>query len=149
VIGSSTGASNAVQAAPNWSAFSMAALEYRVIGIEMDFFPVNVVNTVASADPPAFMVTGTWSSGVAPTVLASIMEGANGKVHSGFRPFRATASAKGNNDALLWTSINAAIPSSEAYGIVMGGTATAPGAPATAVMYRTITRWVVQFRTLQ
>jgi hypothetical protein len=147
-IGTSIGSSNAVQAAPNWSAFSNAALEYRVVGIEMDIMPINCVNTSTTQFPPCFLATGTWSSGTAPTILADVVEGPNGKVHDGFRRIRACASAKGNPDALLWTAIATAIPAADAYGIVLCGSSTAPAGPISTVVYRTLTRWIVQFRSL-
>jgi hypothetical protein len=140
--------SNAVTSCPSWSTISLTALEYRVIGMECDFFPVVNTATSYATPPPAMILTCDYSSGLAPSTVGAVLEGPRAKMFNGFRPFRLAASAKGFPPAMLWTATNASITSANTYGFVIADQGAIPAGPISQNVLRFTVRYIVEFRSL-
>jgi hypothetical protein len=140
--------SNAVTSCGTWTAMSQNALEYRVIGMEVQYFPVTNTATSYATPTPAMIVTGLYSSGVTPTTVDEIAQAPGATIVNGFRPFRQKASAKGFPDAMLWTATNATIASANTYGFVISDQAIVPAGPVMQNILRFCVRYIVEFRSL-
>jgi len=147
VAGAAVTGSNAVTACSNWSTASALALEYRVLGLELEFFPyLNDQNSYTTPSPAYFAVCA-YSSGVALTTLDLILEGPQGKVVDGRRPFKFSASTKGFMDALSWTATNATIGTTNTFGCCLIGAQGIAGPVSTIVLLWTV-KYLVEFRSL-
>jgi len=144
----SIGQSNTVNSTPLWANYSSSALEYRVEAVEVDWFPI-VTDITSFTNPPSCVYAcGTWSSGLAPSTVAAVLQSPNGKAVSGIRPFKTVASAKGNSDAQLWTPTSSSIPAADSFGVALSDMGTVPAGPATQAVLRAIAKFIVAFRSL-
>jgi len=147
VTGAAVTGSNAVTSCSNWTEASSLALEYRVLGMELEFFPyLNDQNSYTTPSPPFFALCA-YSSGVALTTLDLILEGPNGKVVDGRKPFKFNASTKGFMDALSWFATNTTITTSNTYGVCIIGGQGIAGPVSTIVLLWTV-KYLVEFRSL-
>jgi hypothetical protein len=140
--------SNAVTSCATWSTISITALEYRVIGMECEFFPVVNTATSYATPPPAMIMTCDYSAGLAPSTVATVLEGPRAKVVNGYRPFRLAASAKGFPPAMLWTATSASIVTANTYGFVIADQGAIPAGPIAQNVLRFVVRYIVEFRSL-
>jgi len=147
VIGQAVTGTNGVINCSQWADAIALALEYRVLGIELEFFPyLNDQNSYTTPSPP-FIALCAYSSGVSLTTLDTILEGPQGKVVDGRKPFKFSVSAKGFMDGLSWFASNTTISTSNTYGVCCIG-ATGIAGPASTVMYLWTVKYLVEFRSL-
>jgi hypothetical protein len=147
VIGQSLTGSNAVTACSNWTDASALALEYRVLGIECEFFPYVNDQTTYTTPAPAYIALCAYSSGVALTTMDLILEGPQGKVVDGRKPFKFSVSTKGFMDGLSWFATNASITTSNTYGVCLIGASGIAG-PASTIVYVWTVKYLTEFRSL-
>lgn len=143
--------SDTVVLCADWAACVTTALEYRVLGIEVNFFPIYSdvpASTTLTAPPPAMYMLCAFSGGYVPSNLDQVIAGPGAKACWGLRPFKFSASAKGNKDAMLWTATSTTITSAEKYGVYLTDQAYAPAGPVTGVVLRYCVRYLVEFRSL-
>jgi hypothetical protein len=140
--------SNAVSVAGTWSAISANFLEYRVIGLEVKFFPIVNAQTSFTTPPPCMLALAAYSSGYAPTTYQQVAEGPTAKIVNALRPFSFNATAKGNSNAMLWTATNATIAAANVFGVIIASDSTVPAGPVTQAVIRWTVRYLVEFRSL-
>jgi len=143
--------SDTVVLCADWSACATTALEYRVLGLEIEFFPVQNCTPAAStatAPPPCMYMLCAFSGGFVPSNLDQVIAGPGAKSCWGQRPFKFSASAKGNKDAMLWTATSTSIVSAEKYGVYLTDQAYAPAAGVSTRVLRYTVKYLVEFRSL-
>lgn len=109
-----------VNAYPDFSSIASLYTAYRVHAFKCSFFPVLKVNTTAVNAPP-YVVVAPFRGGLAPTSLQQLQESPDASSFSGYDRAVATVNYNGDNDAHLWTPTNAAVASSESFGLVVAG----------------------------
>jgi hypothetical protein len=141
-------ASSGVTVCSDWSTAAANALEYRVLAIEVNYFPiVNTTSTFTAPAPCMWLVCG-YSSGLVPANLDQVVGGPGFKAFNGLRPWKFAVSSKGNNDAQLWTQTNVSIVAAESFGICMSDQATAPAGPVSQTIGRFAIRYLTEFRSI-
>jgi hypothetical protein len=139
--------SNAMSNSTDWTTVSELALEYRVLGIECEFFPVlNAQGSYTTPAPPCYALCA-YSSGLAPSTVDSILVGAQAKIVSGHRPFKFSASAKGFMDGLSWTPCNATVSSTNTYGVYITDLPSGIAGPATTKVLLATFKYLVELRS--
>jgi hypothetical protein len=88
------------------SAISFSALftlfeEYRVVGMEVEVFPLVNAQTSLATPAPSMLAIGKMSSGTSPATYQEIAQAPESKIVNGLRPFKFVCSAKGFVDGLL------------------------------------------------
>lgn len=148
VIEQAVAGSNSVTACGTWSSMSANFLEYRVVGIELAFFPVLNATTSFTTPPPCMLALCSYSSGLAPTTYDQVAQGPQAKLVNALRPFRFDATAKGLPDAMLFCATNATISSTSTFGVVIASDSIAPAGPVSQVVLRWTVKYLVDFRSL-
>jgi hypothetical protein len=139
--------SNAMSNSTDWTTVSELALEFRVLGIECEFFPIlNAQTSYTTPAPPCYALCA-YSSGLAPSTVDSILVGAQARVVSGHRPFKFSASVKGFMDGLSWTPCNATISSTNTYGIYMTDLSAGIAGPASTKVLLVTFKYLVELRS--
>jgi hypothetical protein len=140
--------SGLVTSVPNWASYAGGAIEYRVMGIEAQFFPIVNAQGNLTTPAPAFLAVCGFSSGLVPSTFSQMVEGPGGRVLDGFRPGKFVVSGKGYTDSTLWTPTTAAIVGTEQFGIVAVGPNSTPAAVVSSSYFRCILKFLVDFRSL-
>jgi hypothetical protein len=140
--------SNAVTSAASWTTVSATALEYRVVALELFFFPVINAQTGLTLPPPAFLAVSAYSSGLSPGTFDQIAEAPGAKFVDGHKPFRFAVGAKGLPDALMYTPTNASIVASSSFGVQISDQGSAPAGPVSTTIYKWVCQYLVEFRSL-
>lgn len=131
----------------DWVTVSELALEYRVLGIECEFFPVlNAQGSYTTPAPPAYALCA-YSSGLAPASLDAILVGAQTRVVGGHRPFKFSVSVKGFLDGLSWTAANTTISASNVYGVYLSDISAGIAGPATTKVLLVTYKYLVELRS--
>jgi hypothetical protein len=139
--------SNAMSNSTDWTTVSELALEYRVLGIECEFFPIlNAQGSYTTPAPPCYALCA-YSSGLAPSTVDSILVGAQAKIVSGHRPFKFSASVKGFMDGLSWTPCNATVSSTNTYGVYITDLPSGIAGPATTKVLLATFKYLVELRS--
>jgi len=116
---------------------------YRVHAFKLTFWPVYKVNTTAVTSP-VFVACAPFRGGLTPTTMQQLQESPDCAYMSGYDRGVSTVNYNGDNDAHLWTPTNAAVTSSETFGLAICGSTIAATA-STQVWYIQIEA-VVEFR---
>jgi hypothetical protein len=139
--------SNAMSNSTDWTTVSELALEFRVLGIECEFFPIlNAQTSYTTPAPPCYALCA-YSSGLAPSTVDSILVGAQARIVSGHKPFKFSASAKGFMDGLSWTPCNATISSTNTYGIYLTDLASGIAGPVSTKVLLVTFKYLVELRS--
>jgi len=140
--------STQVNTCPAWSNLIQSALEYRVLGIEVDFFPIVNCQAGVTTPAPCFIATCGYSSGTAPATIALVCEGPGAKLHDGFKRFRAVQTARGFPDAMLWTSNAGTIPALNGFGIMAADQSLVPAGAISQIYFRYVVKYLLELRSL-
>jgi hypothetical protein len=139
--------SNAMSNSTDWTTVSELALEFRVLGIECEFFPIlNAQGSYTTPAPPCYALCA-YSSGLAPSTVDSILVGAQARVVSGHRPFKFSVSAKGFMDGLSWTACNTSISASNVYGVYLTDLSSGIAGPASTKVLLATFKYLVELRS--
>ncbi len=118
--------------------------QYRVHAFKVAFFPVIRVNTTA-VTPPPYCAVAPFRAGLVPSGIAVLQASPDCLHISGYDKGVATVSFVGDNDAHLWTPINAAVPATEDYGLYICGSSLT--ATASTNVWYAFVEAVIEFRT--
>jgi hypothetical protein len=144
--------SSGVTSAVNWTALQSTCLEYRVLAVEIQVFPIVNSQTTSTTPAPNMLFVCAYSSGEAPASVGAVSQGPGAKVFDGYRSFKFAASAKQFGNAHLWTQMAATIPVSGnypgAFGIYLADQGVVPASTASTVYFRVLIKYLTQFRSL-
>lgn len=148
VIGVDTLASSSnVTVASNWADFQGIALEYRVLAVEAEIFPIVTSCTSPTVPSPTMLAMSAWSSDAIPSSWNAVAQGPGAKLFLGNQKMKFAASVKNNPNAKLWTGITATIATANIYGIMFADPGTAPISAASTPYFRALVRYLVEFRS--
>jgi len=128
---------------------SMAGLyaAYRVKGFRVRLFPVLPFIVAGVAPPPALVAVATFTSGLSTSTYANVIDSAESRFFTGFKPVTLACDWSRLNDAQLWTPNNAAVPSSENYGLYYIGATGNPAAQVSTVYWQVVVEAEVEWIT--
>jgi len=148
VIGVDTLASSSnVTVASNWADFEGIALEYRVLVVEAEIFPIVTSCTSPTVPSPTMLAMSAWSSDIIPSSWNAVAQGPGAKLFLGNQKMKFAASAKDYPNVKLWTGITATIATANIYGIMFADPGTAPISVASTPYFRVVVRYLVEFRS--
>lgn len=139
--------SGQVNTAASFSALSTLFLEYRVLGMEIDFFPIVDSQTNLTTPAPSMLALCKASSGVSPGTFEEVAQGPEGKIVNALRPFRIAVSADGFVDGLNWTSIGGTIPTTNQIAVVISDCGVNPASAVSSTYFRWTCKFLAQFRS--
>lgn len=139
--------SSAVNAATDFASVSNLYVGYRVKAMRVHLFPIYVANVAGVAPPPSTVAVGMFSSGLSVTTYANILDSAQCQFFSGYRRFTTAVNWDNIPDAKLWTPNNAAISSTEVYGLVFMGATGNPAAQVTTAYWNYVVEYETEFIT--
>jgi len=139
--------SGQVNTAASFSALSTLFLEYRVLGMEISFFPVVDAQTNLTTPAPSMLALCKASSGVSPGTFEEVCQGPEGKVVNGLRPFKIDISVKGFVDGLNWTSIGGTIPTTNQIAVVIADSGVNPASAVSSTYFRWVCKYLAEFRS--
>ncbi len=136
-----------ISSAPDFSSMAAVYTTYRCRAIRVDLYPqytAPVYNGSVVVTPPTAICVFPCFANTVPTTFQQALDGTGMKVLSGYKGGFIMTSWKGDPDAHLWTGTGSAIGNSEQFLISAIGTALA--ATASAVVFRVIPQYLVEFR---
>jgi hypothetical protein len=136
-----------VNTATSFSALSSLFLEYRVVGLEVDFYPIVNAQTSLTTPAPSMLAIGKASSGTSPGTFEEIVQSPESKVVNALRPFRFVCSAKGFEDGMLWTAVGNAIPLSNQFGLTIGDSGLNPASAVSSTYFRWTAKFLTEWRS--
>jgi len=137
-----------VSTATAFSALSTLFLEYRVLGMEVEFFPIVDAQTTVATPAPSMLGICKASSGTFPGTFQEIVEGPEGRVVNALRPFKISVSAEGFLDALQWTPIGNTIAVANEFAVAIGDSGLNPASAASTTYLRWVCKFLTEFRSL-
>jgi hypothetical protein len=140
-------ASNAANACTDFASCANLAVAYRVKAMRVRVWPVLPFVVAGIAPPPALLCCAEFSSGLSTASYANMLDSAACRFFSGFKPATFTTDWGKLLDAKLWTPTNAAIASSETYGIVYIGATGLPASQVTTVYFAYVVEYETEFIT--
>jgi hypothetical protein len=139
--------SSAVNSAPDFASVANLYVGYRVKAMRVRIFPHYVANVTGVAPPPALIAFANFSSGLSVTTYANMIDSAACRLISGYKPATFAVNWDKLTDAKLWTPNNAAISSTEAYGIVFIGASTNIAAQISTTYFGYVVEYDCEFIT--
>jgi len=128
---------------------SMAGLyaAYRVKGFRVRIWPVLPFVVAGVAPPPALLAVATFTSGLSTSTYPNVIDSAESRFFTGFKPVTLTCDWSKLNDAQLWTPNNAAVPSSENYGLYYIQATGGPVSQLSTVYFQVVVEAEVEWIT--
>jgi hypothetical protein len=132
--------------ASRYTAFRVRACRIRLFPLVDVTMAVNVGGGAVTPHPQA-LVFASYREGLSYATYASAASGTDSRIFCGReRCIEYSADWSNNPDAKLWSPTNAAIPTSNVFGIQFLDTGAAPASGISTVYYRSVLDWDVQFQ---
>ena len=141
--------SSAVNRATDFASMANLFVGYRVKAMRVRVWPVLPFIVAGVAPPPALVAIAMFSSGLSVTTYANMLDSAASKFLTGFRPAEFAIDWTNIPEAKLWTPNNAAITSSEVYGLVGIGATGNPAAQLTTTYFQVVVEYETEFITAE
>jgi hypothetical protein len=141
-------ASANVTSAVNWSSYEAIALEYRVLAVQIEIFPIVNAQTSPTTPAPTMYAICAYSSDDVPTTYGQVAQGPGALVRNGYRPTKFGASSKDFPNAKLWAPVTGAVPAANIFGIVLADPGSIPASTASTAYFRVTIKYLVEFRSL-
>jgi len=146
--------SGSVTSSNGWSNFSSRFQQYRVRAIRIRLVPIVDMTTAVTAGGgavtphPTALMFANYKGGINYSNYSELCAGTNAKLFNGRETvIEYAVDWRGNGEARLWSDTNAAIPTSQLFGIQYQDTGIAPASAASTSYFRQITEWEVEFTT--
>lgn len=136
-----------VNTAASFSALSTLFLEYRVLGMEIDFLPIVDAQTNLTTPAPSMLALCKASSGTSPGTFEEVAQGPEGRIVNGLRPFKIAVSAEGFVDALQWTPVGNTIATPNQFAVVISDTGVNPASAVSSTYFRWTCKYLAEFRS--
>jgi hypothetical protein len=143
--------SGGVTGAYGWSNFSARWQQYRVKAMRVRLFPLVDATTAVSVGGgavtphPTAIAFATYKGGVNYASYSEVVAGSNARVFNGREAvIEYGVDWRGNPEARFWSDTNAAIPTTQLFGIQYQDTGIAPASAATTAYFRQVTEWEVE-----
>lgn len=137
-----------VTSVATWSYYAGVALEYRVLMLEVEGFPIVNCQTNFTTPVPCMAALSIFSSGAIGSNFPEVAEGPNSTLVDPRHKWKKCADMRNYPNALTWTSIASTIAGANEVGIAICDTGTAPAGPASTTVFRFVATYLVEFRSL-
>lgn len=120
---------------------------YRVKGFRVRIWPVLPFVVAGVAPPPALIAVATFTSGLSTSTYPNVIDSAESRFFTGFRPATFACDWKDLKDAQLWTPNNAAVPSTENFGLYYIQAPSGPVSQLSTVYFQVVVEADVEWIT--
>jgi len=148
--------SDGCRGATEWASFAARYTQFRVKSMRIRLIPIVDATTAVTAGGgavtphPTGLCFAQYAEGLGYGNYAGVYAGAGAKLFNGSeRIIEYAFDWRGNPDAKLFSATNAAIPTSQIFGVQFQDSGVAPASAVSTVYYRLYTDWEVEFKFSQ